>query len=148
MLRLLSSERTQLFCRDDRSVLSFQSRSWSLVIASHWENCSFFRPCQRVQLTADQNDRMQRSRKYPVRATCSPHRAKDKNVAWKATIPGRKWFTPVLSDGKAWITTATHIPAPQASSGVSQFRWQSLSGLPLNKSSTCQALKKTSQAVN
>ena len=30
-----------------------------------------------------------------------------KNVAWKVPIPGKGWSSPVIRDGKLWVTTAT-----------------------------------------
>jgi outer membrane protein assembly factor BamB len=30
-----------------------------------------------------------------------------KNVAWKVPVPGRGWSSPVVSDGRVWLTTAT-----------------------------------------
>lgn len=35
----------------------------------------------------------------------------DGNVAWKVSVPGHGWSTPVIADGKVWLTTATHVPA-------------------------------------
>ena len=29
------------------------------------------------------------------------------NVAWKTPVPGRGWSTPVIADGRLWLTTAT-----------------------------------------
>jgi len=29
-----------------------------------------------------------------------------KNVAWKVTVPGRGWSSPILAHGRAWLTTA------------------------------------------
>lgn len=34
-----------------------------------------------------------------------------KNIAWKTEIPGKGWSTPVIEDGKVWLTTATDEPA-------------------------------------
>jgi hypothetical protein len=31
-----------------------------------------------------------------------------KNTAWKTAIPGTGWSSPVVSDGKIWITTLRH----------------------------------------
>jgi outer membrane protein assembly factor BamB len=30
-----------------------------------------------------------------------------RNVAWKVAVPGRGWSSPVVSDGRVWLTTAT-----------------------------------------
>jgi outer membrane protein assembly factor BamB len=32
-----------------------------------------------------------------------------KNVAWKVAVPGRGWSSPIVSDGRVWLTTATTI---------------------------------------
>jgi len=31
------------------------------------------------------------------------------NLAWKTPLPGRGWSSPVLADGKIWLTTATEV---------------------------------------
>jgi len=31
------------------------------------------------------------------------------NVAWKVPVPGRGWSSPVVADGRVWLTTATAI---------------------------------------
>ncbi len=37
------------------------------------------------------------------------------NVAWKTPIPGKAWSSPVIADGKIWLTTAIeHEPADEA----------------------------------
>src|SRR4249920_3801946 len=33
--------------------------------------------------------------------------SESKNVAWKIPVPGRGWSSPVVADGKVWLTTAT-----------------------------------------
>jgi outer membrane protein assembly factor BamB len=33
--------------------------------------------------------------------------SESKNVAWKVAVPGRGWSSPVVADGKVWLTTAT-----------------------------------------
>jgi outer membrane protein assembly factor BamB len=35
------------------------------------------------------------------------HWTETENVAWKASIPGRGWSSPVIRDGVVWLTTAT-----------------------------------------
>ena len=38
-----------------------------------------------------------------------------KNIAWKTPLPGRGWSSPVVSDGKVWMTAATDEPvSPEA----------------------------------
>ncbi len=32
--------------------------------------------------------------------------SEDKNLAWKTALPGRAWSSPVISDGRVWLTTA------------------------------------------
>ena len=34
-----------------------------------------------------------------------------KNVAWRTVVPGLGWSTPVVADGKVWVTTATDVRA-------------------------------------
>jgi outer membrane protein assembly factor BamB len=41
--------------------------------------------------------------------------APDKNVAWKAEIPGRGWSSPVLAGGHVYLTTAVGDPGTPAS---------------------------------
>src|SRR5687767_3617236 len=41
--------------------------------------------------------------------------APDKNVAWKALIPGRGWSSPVLAGGRIYLTTAVGDPGTPAS---------------------------------
>src|SRR6476620_1114581 len=33
--------------------------------------------------------------------------SESKNVAWKVPVPGRGWSSPVIVDGRVWLTTAT-----------------------------------------
>lgn len=33
----------------------------------------------------------------------------EKNLAWQADIPGKGWSSPVISDGKLWLTTAIEV---------------------------------------
>lgn len=33
--------------------------------------------------------------------------SESKNVAWKVPVPGRGWSSPVVADGRVWLTTAT-----------------------------------------
>ena len=40
--------------------------------------------------------------------------SKTEGIAWKATIPGNGWSTPVIADGKVWVTTGIDTPASQA----------------------------------
>lgn len=40
--------------------------------------------------------------------------SESKNVVWKVPVPGRGWSSPVVADGKIWLTTAT--PAGRDSS--------------------------------
>jgi len=35
--------------------------------------------------------------------------SESKNIAWKVSVPGRGWSSPVVADGKVWLTTATQI---------------------------------------
>jgi outer membrane protein assembly factor BamB len=35
--------------------------------------------------------------------------SESKNIAWKVPVPGRGWSSPVVADGKVWLTTATQI---------------------------------------
>jgi outer membrane protein assembly factor BamB len=35
--------------------------------------------------------------------------SESKNIAWKVPVPGRGWSSPVIADGKVWLTTATQI---------------------------------------
>jgi outer membrane protein assembly factor BamB len=35
--------------------------------------------------------------------------SESKNVAWKVSVPGRGWSSPVVADGKVWLTTATSV---------------------------------------
>src|SRR5438067_11904587 len=35
--------------------------------------------------------------------------SESKNVAWKVPVPGRGWSSPVVSDGRVWLTTATTV---------------------------------------
>ena len=37
-----------------------------------------------------------------------------KNIAWKTAIPGLGWSSPVVANGKVWITTATEQPLDSA----------------------------------
>lgn len=36
-----------------------------------------------------------------------------KNIAWRTTVPGHGWSTPVIADGKVWVTTATDVRATE-----------------------------------
>ncbi len=64
--------------------------------------------------------------------------SEDDNLAWKATIPGRGWSTPVIADGRVWVTTATDIPAPKAE--ADKRREASTSSMPLTVSSSATML--------
>ena len=33
--------------------------------------------------------------------------SESRNVLWKSTVPGRGWSSPVVADGRVWVTTAT-----------------------------------------
>src|SRR5260221_13621441 len=33
--------------------------------------------------------------------------SESRNVAWKVPVPGRGWSSPVVADGRVWLTTAT-----------------------------------------
>jgi hypothetical protein len=33
-----------------------------------------------------------------------------RNVVWKTPVPGRGWSSPVVADGRVWLTTATDTP--------------------------------------
>lgn len=35
--------------------------------------------------------------------------SESKNIAWKVPVPGRGWSSPVVADGKVWLTTATQL---------------------------------------
>ena len=35
--------------------------------------------------------------------------SESKNVSWKVAVPGRGWSSPVVADGKVWLTTATQV---------------------------------------
>ena len=35
--------------------------------------------------------------------------SESKNVAWKVAVPGRGWSSPVVADGRVWLTTATQL---------------------------------------
>lgn len=35
--------------------------------------------------------------------------SESKNIAWKVPVPGRGWSSPVVADGRVWLTTATQI---------------------------------------
>ncbi len=39
--------------------------------------------------------------------------SEQKNLAWKTEIPGKGWSSPVIADGKLWLTTAVEV-APDA----------------------------------
>ncbi|MBT5018990.1 MAG: serine/threonine protein kinase, partial [Planctomicrobium sp.] len=42
--------------------------------------------------------------------TAAPtHFSIEKNLSWKAAVPGKGWSSPVISDGKLWLTTAIEI---------------------------------------
>jgi outer membrane protein assembly factor BamB len=53
----------------------------------------------------------------------------DENIAWKTAIRGRGWSSPVIADGKVWVTTATHVPASAAE--AAERRKQSTNSLPM-----------------
>ena len=53
----------------------------------------------------------------------------DENMAWKTAIRGRGWSSPVIADGKVWVTTATHVPASKAE--AIERRKQSTNSLPM-----------------
>src|SRR5437763_7673154 len=36
-----------------------------------------------------------------------------KNVAWKAAIPGKGWSSPIVQDGRVYLTTAVPIEGSQ-----------------------------------
>jgi outer membrane protein assembly factor BamB len=36
--------------------------------------------------------------------------SESKNIAWKTRIPGLGWSSPVVADGRVWVTTATEAP--------------------------------------
>jgi len=42
------------------------------------------------------------------------------NVAWKASVPGRGWSSPVIGDGTIWITTAIEEPATEEQLAIAQ----------------------------
>lgn len=64
----------------------------------------------------------------------------EENVAWKATIRGRGWSTPVIADGKVWVTTATDVPASKAD--AKRRRASSTNGQPqrISQSATMYAV--------
>lgn len=35
--------------------------------------------------------------------------SESKNIAWKVPVPGRGWSSPVVADGKVWLTTAIQV---------------------------------------
>ena len=35
--------------------------------------------------------------------------SESKNVAWKVAVPGRGWSSPVVADGRVWLTSATAV---------------------------------------
>ena len=37
--------------------------------------------------------------------------SESKNVAWRTPIVGRGWSTPVIANGRIWVTTAIDVPA-------------------------------------
>ncbi len=45
--------------------------------------------------------------------------SKDKNIAWRAELPGLGWSTPIVANGKVLITNATPLDGTDASKGVS-----------------------------
>lgn len=55
--------------------------------------------------------------------------SEDDNLAWKTKIPGLGWSTPVVADGKVWLTTATHVPASKEE--AAERRKASTSSMPL-----------------
>lgn len=36
--------------------------------------------------------------------------SESENVRWKSPIPGRGWSSPVIADGRVWVTTAIEVP--------------------------------------
>lgn len=40
--------------------------------------------------------------------------SESENVRWKAPVPGRGWSSPVIADGRIWVTTASERPADEA----------------------------------
>ena len=51
-----------------------------------------------------------------------------KNVAWKTAVPGLGWSSPVVANGKVWITTAVEQPfdSARASAAFRCARWPSM----------------------
>ena len=43
-----------------------------------------------------------------------PEWSETRNIAWKTPIPGRGWSSPVVADGRVWLTTAVHRGAAPA----------------------------------
>ncbi len=35
------------------------------------------------------------------------------NIAWKTKVPGLGWSSPIVADGKVWVTTAIDVPASE-----------------------------------
>ncbi len=60
--------------------------------------------------------------------------SEDRNVAWKTAIFGRGWSTPVIDDGKVWVTTATDVPASKKE--ASERRKTTTNSMPLRISSS------------
>ena len=44
----------------------------------------------------------------------------DKNVVWKAPIPGKGWSSPIVWKGKIYLTTAVPVPPRNRATGASQ----------------------------
>lgn len=40
--------------------------------------------------------------------------SEEENIAWKVQVPGHGWSTPVVADGRVWVTTAIDVPATPA----------------------------------
>src|SRR6266850_6917089 len=53
--------------------------------------------------------------------------SESRNIAWKTPIPGRGWSSPVVADGRVWLTTAVHRGAAPA--GATDIKGASLRAL-------------------
>jgi outer membrane protein assembly factor BamB len=40
--------------------------------------------------------------------------SEDENILWKSPVPGRGWSSPVVAQGRIWLTTAEEFEAPEA----------------------------------
>lgn len=40
--------------------------------------------------------------------------SEDSNIAWKTPITGKGWSSPVVANGKVWLTSATKVDASAA----------------------------------